>query len=60
MRKYNSKGSSRIKKSKGDIVKSKGSSRMKMSKGNAVMKMSKGGPVSIAPGFANRRREDLS
>jgi len=31
---------------------------MKMSKGRAVMKKSKGG--SVAAGFANRRREDLT
>ena len=32
--------------------------KMKYSKGNSAMKMSKGG--SVAAGFANRRREDLT
>ena len=51
-----------VKKSKGGsrMYKSKGNAVMKKSKGNAVMKLSKGGSVSIAAGFANRRREDIT
>ena len=51
MASYKSKGGKKMKKSKGGTM-------MKMSKGRAVMKKSKGG--SIASGFANRRREDLT